>query len=131
MDEKNIIPSKQVYDTFRNQLENNINNKKNISINNNPCYLINNNWIDEYIKKYNDIIKANNQYINNNKRNSTNSELISLQNKKPDFLNDFSSIINYLKEGKKFKLVNVEFLKFIFNENELINLNLNLNINII
>ena len=120
MDEKNIIPSKQVYDSFRNELEKNINNKNNISINNNPCYLINNDWIDEYIKKYNNIIKVNYQYINNNKRNYTNSEVISLQNKKPDFLNDFSSVINYLKEGKKFKLINEEFLKFIFNENELL-----------
>ena len=57
MDNQKIISSKPVYDSFRKELENKINNR-NISINNNQCYLIDDNWIDEYIKSFNNINKS-------------------------------------------------------------------------
>ena len=108
MDKQKLISSKPVYDSFRNELENKINNR-NISINNNQCYLMDDNWIEEYIKSFNNINKPRSRYKRGSKFNSF----------KPDVLNDFSSIINYLKEGRKFKIINKEFMEFIFNENEL------------
>ena len=108
MDKQKIISSKPVYDSFRNELKNKIINR-NISINNNQCYLINDNWVDEYIKAFNNINKPREKYKRNSKLNFF----------KPDVLNDFSSIINYLKNEKKFKLINKEFMEFIFNKKEL------------
>jgi len=95
MDEQKLKSSKQIYDSFRNELENKIKDNY-ISINNPKCYLINDSWINEYI---NTINKTN---VGNKENNSISKyrKRLSLSFAKPDFLNDLTSIINYLKEEK-------------------------------
>ena len=45
---------------------------------------------------------------------SSSTKPISLISKKPDFLNDISSIIDCLQEGNTFKLVNKKLMELIF-----------------
>ena len=87
---------KTIYDFFQKEIENKMKDKQ-ISIdNNNQCYLIkDNNWINNFKNNYN----RNNVRSKYIKRTTPSS--IS-QNEKPDFLNDFESVIDYLKEKKIF-----------------------------
>ena len=50
---------------------------------------------------------------------SQNQKSLYLENQKPEFINDFSSLINNIKEGKKFKLINKEFMDILFHRYEL------------
>ena len=101
---------KEVYDSFIKERDNKMRNKY-ISIdNNNQCYLIkDNNWVNDFINNY------NNKGTNKNDRYYYKRSNI----KKPDFLNDFDSLINYLKERKIFKMVNKELMEFSFKYYEL------------
>ena len=67
MDEQEIISAKEKYDSFRNELENQIQNKR-ISITNEKCYLIKKAWINEFVIACNNY-KRSKKYQKYTKRN--------------------------------------------------------------
>ena len=98
------------YNFFKEEIENKMRDK-NISMNNNPCYLIKDNLVNDFINSE-----------NKRKERRSNKRSLSLgisQNKKSEFLNDFESVINYLKEKNLFKMINNELLGLTFKEYEL------------
>ena len=118
MAEQDIIKIKENYDLFKRDLKNKLSNKE-ITINNDECYLIKDSWINAFIRSYNSqqsTTKYKSKYTNRN-------TLFSLPAKSPEFLNDITSIIDFLKNNINFILVNKELLEFVFknNKNELRN----------
>ena len=113
MDEKNYNNFKQNYDDFRDKLKKNINNTyKSLFVQNSEdCYLIEESWI-------NTIINSSNNYYNYVK---SFKNKIFIPEKVPTFINDFESIINYLKNEKKLKLINKNLIDSLnYDENYLI-----------
>ena len=120
MDTQKIISSKEKYDEFEKEIENKIKNKT-ISMKNKECYLIKDFWIDSFKRCYNSYERS----LKNKSRLTNNNPEISFPKKNPEFLNDIPSIVEYLKRRNKFKLVNIELMDLLFNNNKkkLINLN--------
>ena len=90
MEEPNFDAFKETYDTFRRKIVNDITNLQ-ISSNSEDCCLIDELFISNYINQ-----KTSNKPIN------------SISSLKIDelLIKDFDSIIYYLKNNKKFELIN-------------------------
>ena len=114
MNEKIFKIFMKAYNEFRTNLFGNINNTNKLLFtkNSEDCYLIEENWINYYINCFD-------QY---NKNNRSLESIISFQKYKPNFINDFKTIITYLKNEKKLKLINKNLLELLFSENDLINI---------
>ena len=98
----------ETYNDFRRKFTENINNtdKSLFTENSEDSYLIEESWINNFINYFN-------QYNNDNRTLETNIS-------KPNFIKDFKSIITYLKNGKKLKLINKNSLELLYLENDLI-----------
>ena len=120
MTEQEITKIKENYDLFKKDLENKLSNKE-ITINNKECYLIKEYWMNVFIRSYNNQQSTPKYKTKYTKRNTNTS--FSLPTKGPEFLNDITSVIDCLKNGINFILVNKELMEFVFknNKNELRN----------
>ena len=104
---------KNDYYSFRDRLIKNI--QKQIQINNyfidEECYLANENWINKIENLFNEYDykqnKSYNKILNNNICQS------------PEIINDFNSIINYLKNNKQFKIISKSFMESIYKKDYL------------
>ena len=110
--------AKNELNSFRQNLEKKIKNKS-ISLENNECYLIEETWEKDIIKKILQI--ENNLKSNNNKKDQ---ELYnSSQENNPIFYNDISSAINGIIKGNKFKLIDKKLIELFLDKNALIDNN--------
>ena len=104
---------KNDYYSFRDRLIKNI--QKQIQINNSfteeECYLSNENWINKIENLFNEYDykqnKSYNQILNNNIFQS------------PEIINDFNSIINYIKNNKQFRIISKTFMESIYEKDSL------------
>ena len=115
MDEETFISLSSEYYIFRKQLVKNLKTPK-ITIEPKDCYLIEESWI-------NDIINSFNKYDNlkKQKRVNHNFNFINwLPENDPEFINDIPSILNCIKNNKKFKLVSKNFMEYIYDKKDLI-----------
>ena len=114
MNEKNSKIFMKVYEEFRAKLIENINSTDNslFTQNSEECYLIEESWINEYINFFNKYDKDNGSFEIN----------YSFSKNKPIFINDFKSIITYLKNEKKLRLINKKLIELLYETNDLINL---------
>jgi len=104
MDEKFINFIIDKYKSFRQSIEVNIKSKK-IRLQNNDCYLITDSWDIEFNK----IIKS---YESNKKLKKSNIPF-TLPNKNPEFINNISFFIEFIKKQQKFKLYSKDFIDII------------------
>ena len=113
LNEDDYISIKNEFYKFRKQLSDKINSPE-ITVSKEECYLIEKSDIDdleEGFKKY-EILKKENKFDKNfNCFNLIRDEFI--------FINDFVSIINYLKKGKKIKLIIKTIIENIYDEDVL------------
>ena len=107
---ENSISLKDNYQNFRNELTNNIKNLS-ISMESEDCYLVEEST-DETL--FNDFDNFKNQMILDN---NVNNDLY--QKNVIVIVNDFSSIINCLKNNKKLKLISKQLIKTLYEENSL------------
>jgi len=115
MDEETFISLSSEYYIFRKQLVKNLKTSK-ISIEPKDCYLIEESWI-------NDIINSFNKYDNlkKQKRVNHNFNFINwLPENDPEFINDIPSILNCIKNNKKFKLVSKILMEYIYDKKDLV-----------
>ena len=111
MDKDYFNSIKEEYYDFEDYLSDIIKDSK-ISLNNENCYLIEESWNKELLgcfekcqkkKKISDYYNFLLEYF-------------------PDFVYDFSSILNNLKENIKMKLVSRKLIKLMYEESDIINL---------
>ena len=102
----------KTYEDFKTRLLKNLNSSdKSLFIQNSEdCYIIEENWINEYINYFN-------RY---NKNDSSFKSNISFSKKGPIFINDLTSIILILKNENNLKIINKKLLGFLFSEKDLI-----------
>ena len=115
MDEETFISLSSEYYIFRKQLVKNLKSSK-ISIDPKDCYLIEESWL-------NNIINSFNKYENlkKQKRVNHNFNFINwLPENDPEFINDIPSILNCIKNNKKFKLVSKNLMEYIYDKKDLI-----------
>jgi len=118
MDEQFINKIIDKYKSFRQNLEEQINNNQ-IDLQNKECYLIKDNWdnaLNRSINSYKSPQKS--KYT----RNASSTFTLPQQN--PEFINDISSFIEYVNKRNKFILISKEFIDLV---NEKLNLNLSKN----
>jgi len=118
MDEEefNLILNK--YYDFRSKFSNNIINSS-LSLNNEDCYLIEENWIDNLKEGFN-------KYNNLKKTYELNEEFDYydlLPEKDPNFINDFSLILNCIENNKKIKCLSKKLLELIYDKSDLKDVN--------
>ena len=102
------------YYDFRAFFSENINNSS-ISLNNEDCYLIEENWIDNLKEGFN-------KYKNLKKKNELNQNIDYydlLPEEDPKFINNFSTILKYIKNNKNIKCISKKLLELIFEKNYL------------
>ena len=116
MEEQKIKKIMKTYNEFKNNLSKNINSNKKplFTQQSEDCYLIDEVWINELKKRFN-------QY-NNNKNNRNIKNNIPFTNFSPKFITDFSNIINNINNSKNIRLVNKKLIEYLFNPNDLKNL---------
>ena len=115
MDEETFISLSSEYYIFRKQFLKNVKSSK-ISIDPKDCYLIEESWI-------NDIVDSFNKYDNLKKQKSVNHNfnfIKWLPENDPEFINDIPSILNCIKNNKKFKLVSKNLMEYIYDKKDLI-----------
>ena len=105
MDEKSINKIINKYKNFRLRLEEHIKSKVIKIKNNDDCYLINDSW-DNIL---NDFIRSSDSSKKYKKYNLP----FVLQGKNPEFINDISIFIDYIKKKKNFKLISKEIIDLI------------------
>ena len=115
IDKKSYISIKKENDNFNNKLSNNIKNKE-ISLINEECYLIEESWSNEL----NECFEKHNKLKNEKKNTSKINYINYLPQNDPEFINDFSSIIKYLNNNKKIKLVSKKLIESIYEDEDLI-----------
>jgi len=118
MDEETFISLSSEYYVFRKQFVKNLKSSK-ISIDPKDCYLIEESWL-------NDIIKSFDKYDNlkKQKRVNHNFNFINwLPENDPEFINDIPSILNCIKNNKKFKLVSKNMMEYIYDKKDLVDEN--------
>ena len=118
MDEETFISLSSEYYVFRKQFIKNLKSSK-ISIDPKDCYLIEESWL-------NDIIKSFDKYDNlkKQKRVNHNFNFINwLPENDPEFINDIPSILNCIKNNKKFKLVSKNMMEYIYDKKDLVDEN--------
>ena len=98
MDEEHFIDLMEEYSNFRGNLEIRISNSS-ISSGEEVCYIIDEFWNDELFNCFNE--------FNNLKK-------ISLPKKTPNFINDIPTLIDWIKNKKKFKLISKDLICFIY-----------------
>ena len=116
MNEKNITKIITEFNSFRENLINDVKDKsKTKLIKNKECILIKEDWHNEFSK----IID---KCKNNNNKEEINKEIQKfIYNKKPEIFNDIESVINCLKNLFKFNLVSFNLINIAYNNS--INLN--------
>ena len=115
LNEDDYISIKNDFYKFRKQLSEKIKSPE-ITLSKDECYLIEKSGIDELeegFKKY--------EFMEKENKNVKNFNYFKLIPEDFIFINDFVSIINYLKKGKKIKLVNKKIFENMYDENELKN----------
>ena len=113
LNEDDYISIKNDFYKFRKQLSEKIKSPE-ITLSKEECYLIEKSGIDELeegFKKYEIQEKEN--------KKDKNFNYFKLMPEDFIFINNFVSIINYLKKGKKIKLVNKKIFENMYDENEL------------
>ena len=119
MDEEDYILIVNEYYNFKEKLSKDIQNPS-IPMQNKDCYLIEESWSNEltnYFDKYHN-------YKNNNKFKKNTNFLDFLPDKRPVFINNFTSIIKSLKNNKKLIIVSRELIESIYEEDDLKNYNI-------
>ena len=110
LNEDCFISIKNEFYKFKKQLSEKIKSPE-ICLNKEECYLIEKSSIEQIEKVFNDYeIRKKEKPVNYN---------VELMPQSFIFINNFVSIIDYLKKDKKFKLINRKVLEIIFDENEL------------
>ena len=106
MDEENFQVLKNIYKDFQKKLYENINNseKSSFTQQSEDCYLVDEIWINDFLKCFN---KDN---INNKNNFNISSSL---------FINDFPNIISSLNNFKKLRLVNKQLIDSFTIKNDL------------
>ena len=102
------------YYNFRTNFSDNINDSS-ISLNNEDCYLIEEIWIDNFKERHN-------EYKNLKKANALSEDFDYydlLPEIDPNFINNFSTILKYIKNNKKIKCISKKLFEKIYNENDL------------
>ena len=95
-----IFEIKNKYLEFKENLSNNIKNYSKIN-ESQDCYLIGESWLvklKDYLDNYDNAIKENENKIDNEL-----NYIKFLQKNCPEFINNFSTAINHLKNEKQFK----------------------------
>ena len=115
MDEEEFNVIINEYYNFRGNFSDIINSSS-VNLNNEVCYLIEENWIDNLKEGFN-------KYKNLKKKNELNEEFDYcdlLPEEEPNFINDFSSILEYIENNKKIKCLSKKLFELIYDKNELI-----------
>ena len=99
------------YKSFKQKLEEQIKSSE-IKLLNNECYLINDFW-DNILNRNIDCYEISNSLIN-----------FSLPKENPEFINNISFFVEYIKKQRKFTLISKEFMNLINGKLSLIILNL-------
>ena len=109
MNIKQILEIKEIYSTFRNNLEENLDNSDGLKIykSSEDCYLIEESWNNEFNQFFTSFQVNNFSKIYN----------IDFLENKPIFIETFSSAISYLKNNVKFSLISKELIKNLYEDN--------------
>ena len=116
MEEEKYISIMSEYYDFRSFFSDNINNPT-LSLKNEDCYLIEENWIDNLKEGFN-------KYKNLKKKNELNRNIDYydlLPKEDPKFINNFSTILKYIKNNKKIKCISKKLFELIYDKNDLKN----------
>ena len=100
---------KNDYYSFRDRLIKNIKNQFNNSFIDEECYLVNEDWtkqIENLFIEFDN--KGNNSILNDNIFDS------------PEIINDFISILNYIKNNIQFKIISKSFIESIYKKDYLL-----------
>ena len=103
---------KNDYYSFRNRLIKNIKNQfNNNSFIDEECYLVNETWTKQ----------IENLFIEfDNKQNKDNSSILNDNIfDSPEIINDFISILNYIKNNIQFKIISKSFIEYIYKKDYL------------
>ena len=101
------------YDSFRNKLKLIINSSNSMLIE--TIYLVDKSWREEFKK----IIEKFNNFQNKNEISKLKKIINNFNNfikKEPPFIKDISEIISYIKNNKKYSLINRDLMKIIINK---------------
>ena len=107
------ISFKEAYNLFRQELEESIKNNS-LSLNNSECYLINDTWNKELKNNLDRIESIIKNY--SNKLNTIEKKDITPQ-RKLDFVNEISKVIDLLNNKSKFRLFSKELMIELFDIN--------------
>jgi len=114
MEEEEYNRIKKEYNNFRKRFSDNIENSS-ISLNNEVCYLIEENWADNLKQGFNKYknLKENNELI----QDFDYYDLLPQED--PDFINDFSSILEEITNNKKIQCISKKLFELIYDKNNL------------
>ena len=106
LEDTEIEEIKDLYNTFKKELKNDIENKT-IS-KRKECYLIKNSWD----------LELNNNFKNYNRKFTNNNITFNLPSNSPEFINDIEATINSIKSGEKLNLQNPNLIDYIDRKNK-------------
>ena len=109
MEEDEFISIINQYNNFRKSFSDNIIDSS-INVNNENCYLIEENWIDNFREGIN-------KYKNLKKENKLNKEFDYndlLPDEGPNIINNFSSILKSIQDNKKIRCINQKLIEIIY-----------------
>ena len=119
MDEDSYISIYNEYYNFRRQIFKNIKSNK-ITMDPKDCYLLEETWINDLIEYFNKYDELKEQ----NKINHKLDYLNYLPEDDPEFINDIPSILDCIKNNKKFMLVSKKLIESIYDKEELVDKNI-------
>ena len=114
MEDQYFIKIMKIYESFKSKLNENINNSL-INISSGDYYIIEEYYLNELEQKITN--------YNKNKSSKNINYSISLPDQKPEIINNFSDLINCLKNNRIIRLISKEFMELINNKNNLNNSN--------